>query len=138
MRVRFPPWAPTTMTHFYYCPLALFPSPLGDILGRDAARLAAKVPDHVVGDRRKLGVRIRRSERRHIDVLVLEAILRAVQQDLRHTCTVGIVHRAAAGQRGIDRLPALAAILMAVRASAFENMAAGFVLRPLHARRRPG
>src|SRR6202035_2764074 len=42
------------------------------------------------------------------------------------------------GQRGIDRLPAIAVILMAVYASAFENMAAEVVLRLLGTRCRRG
>jgi len=37
-----------------------------------------------------------------------------------------------------DRLPAIAAILMVVRASAFENVTAEFVLRLLRARGRHG
>src|SRR6202042_1898604 len=44
----------------------------------------------------------------------------------------------AAGQGGIDRLPAIAAILMSVCASIFENVAAEFVLRLLRKRRLPG
>src|ERR1700719_683304 len=119
-------------------PLALFLPPLGNILRRDAARLAAKVRDHVIGDRRKLGIRIGWTEWRHIDVLVLDAILRAVQYDLRYITAAGIGHRPAPGQRGIDRLPAIAVILMAVYASAFENMAAEFVLRLLRTQCRRG
>src|ERR1700722_12958015 len=116
----------------------LFPPAPGDILRRDAARLAAKVRDHVIGDRRKLGIRIGWAEWRHIDVLVLDAILRAVQDDLSYITAVGIGHRPAPGQRGIERLPAIAVILMAVYASAFENMAAEIVLRLLRTPRRRG
>jgi hypothetical protein len=58
--------------------------------------LPPKVPDHVVGDRRKFGVRIAGAERWHIDVPVLDVLLCAVQHDLYQICAVGIVS---------DRLP---------------------------------
>jgi hypothetical protein len=100
--------------------------------------LTAKVPDHVIGDRRKLGIRIGWAEWRHVDVLAFDAVLRAVQHDLSYITAVGIGHRSAADQRGIARLPALAVILMAVYASTFENVTAEFVLRLLRTRCRRG
>jgi hypothetical protein len=111
------------------------PSSFGDLLRCDAARLAAKVPDDVIGDRRKLGIRISWTEWRHVNVLVFDSVLRAVQHDLSYITASGICHRPAADQRRIDRLPAIAVVLMAVYASTFENLTAEFVLRLLRSRR---
>jgi len=91
-------WSTCSKTRRETSPSRAIPSPLGDILGRDAACLAAKARDHVIGDRRKLGVYIARTEWRHVNVLVFEMIFRAVHQDLRHICAVGIGHRSATGQ----------------------------------------
>jgi hypothetical protein len=72
--------------------------------------------NHTVGNCRKLGIQIGWAEWRHLDVLVFDAVLRTVQHDLSYITAVGIGHRSAADQRGVDRLPAIADVLMAVYA----------------------
>jgi hypothetical protein len=73
----------------------------------------------------------------HKDVFVFDALLMPFSM-ICVTCTVGICHRTIANQRDMSRLPAIAVIFMAVRATACENVAAEFVLRLLRTRCRCG